>query len=509
MTRAVAIGLDFGTGSARAALIDLDSGAAAAEHTASYRTGARDAGHAGGLDLPANWVVQDPADFVAAAAELLGWAAAAAAGQGAEIAVIGVTATSCTVLPTRRDGTPLLHLPAFAGRPHAYAKLWKHHAAEPYARRIGAARPDFLRRYDMRTSSEWSLAKAWQVMEEDPGLWAATERWIDLGDWLVWQLTGTERRSASQAGCKNHWQPDQGGYPAAAALDAIAPGLASWRDRLAPPSPLGTLAGPLTRAWQAATGIGPRVPVAVAVVDAAAAVPGSDVATPGIFVAAIGTSTCHMSLSAAPVAVPGIESTVFGGAINGLFDYCTGQPATGDMFGWLAGLLARYGKATTGEIFAALLAELDPDAAPSPVAVMDSWNGCRTPLGRDDLGGRIAGLTMTTTPADIYRAMLEAAAMGMRYAHGLHARIGPLDEIRVTGGMARFPAVMQLYADVIGQPLNANPTGLGSARGAAILAAAGLGHAVPAALGYTCYTPRAPERYAARYADYVAQIARA
>lgn len=509
MTRAVAIGLDFGTGSARAVLIDLDSGRAVAEHAALYRTGALDAGHPGGLDLPANWVIQDPADFVAAAAELLGWSAGAAAGQGAEIAVIGVTATSCTVLPTRRDGTPLLHLPAFAGRPHAYAKLWKHHAAEPYARRISAARPDFLSRYDMRTSSEWSLAKAWQVLDEDPELWAATERWIDLGDWLVWQLTGTERRSASQAGCKNHWQPDQGGYPTAAALDAIAPGLSSWRDRLAPPFPLGTLAGPLTPAWREATGIAPGVEVAVAVVDAAAAVAGSDVTTPGTLVAAVGTSTCHMSLSAAPVAVPGIESTVFGGAMNGLFDYCTGQPATGDMFAWLTGLLTRYGGATTSEVFAALLAELDPAADPSPVAVMDWWNGCRTPLGRDDLGGRIANLTMTTTPADLYRAMLEAAAMGMRYAHGLHARIGPLGEIRVTGGMARFPAIMQLYADVIGQPINANPTGLGSARGAALLAAGGIGRDVPPALGYTPYTPRAAERYAARYAGYVTEIDRA
>jgi len=509
MTRAVAIGLDFGTGSARAVLIDLDTGAAVAEHAAAYRSGPRDAAHGGPLHLPPRWVVQDPADFVAAAAELLAWSAGAAAGQGAEVAVIGVTATSCTVLPTRRDGTPLLQLSAFAERPHAYAKLWKHHAAAPYARRISAARPDFLRRYDMRTSSEWSLAKAWQVMDEDPELWAATERWIDLGDWLVWQLTGTELRSASQAGCKTHWQPDQGGYPAAAALEAIAPGLGSWREKLAPPQPLGTLAGSLTREWQRITGLGPGVRVAVAVVDAAAAVPGSDVTTPGVLVAAVGTSTCHMSLSVAPVAVPGIESTVFGGAMNGLFDYCTGQPATGDMFGWLAGLLTRYGGAATGEVFDALLASLDPAGPPSPVAVMDWWNGCRTPLGRDDLGGRIAGLSMTTEPADIYRAMLEAAAMGMRYAHALHAQIGPLDEIRVTGGMARFPAIMQLYADVIGQPLNANPTGLGSARGAAILAATGIGRTVPAALGYTLYSPRAPERYAARYADYVAEIARA
>ena len=192
--------------------------------------------------------------------------------------------------------------------------------------------------------------------------------------------------------------------------------------------------------------------------------------------------------------------------MNGLFDYCTGQPATGDMFAWLPA--SSPATAATARVFAAC-SPGSTRRGPEPVAVMDWWNGCRTPLGRDDLGGRIANLTMTTTPADLYRAMLEAAAMGMRYAHGLHARIGPLGEIRVTGGMARFPAIMQLYADVIGQPINANPTGLGSARGAALLAAGGIGRDVPPALGYTPYTPRAAERYAARYAGYVTEIDRA
>src|SRR5690606_37289497 len=143
-------------------------------------------------------------------------------------------------------------------------------------------------------------------------LWAATERWIDVGDWVVWNLFGEEVRSASHAGCKNHWQPDQGGYPDAGSLDAIEPGLSSWLDKLAPPSPIGTSAGGLAPQWQRKTGAPPSARVAVAMVDAAAAVPGSDVRTPGIVVAALGTSTCHLSLSAEPVPVPGIASTVYG-----------------------------------------------------------------------------------------------------------------------------------------------------------------------------------------------------
>lgn len=500
------VGLDFGTGSARAVLIELGTGGAVGEHTALYRTGVMDAASAPAMHLAPRSAIQDPADFLHAARELLQWAAQAAAELGLEIAAIGVSATSCTVLPTLRDGTPLLHTAPFAGRPHAYAKLWKHHAADGYARRITAARPDFLQRYDNQTSAEWSLAKAWQTMEEDPQLWAATERWIDAGDWIVWQLSGGEMRSASHAGCKNHWQPDHGGYPTVGSLEAIQPGLGSWLDRLGPPVAVGTLAGPLTRQWQAATGIPSTARVAVAMVDAEAAVPGSDVTTPGVLVAAVGTSTCHLSLSARPHQVPGIESMAYGAAVGGLYDYCTGQPATGDMLAWLAGLLTRYSQSTTADVFNALIGELDSTTGPGPLSIMDWWSGCRTPLGRPDLGGLIGNITTTTTPGDIYRAMLEAAAMGMRCALDLHRRVGPIHEIRVTGGLARFPAIMQLYADIIGQPVRANTTVLGSARGVAVTAAAGAGHAVPAGIGYRDYEPRGSERYAARYDQYIAHV---
>lgn len=509
MTGAATLGLDFGTGSARVVIVDLTTGGVIGEHAVGYRTGFFDNTTAPDMNLAPNSAIQDPADFIDAAEKLLNWAARSARDLGFEVRTIGVSATSCTILPASRDGTPLLHTPVFAGRPHAFAKLWKHHAADGFAQRITAARPSFLGRYNNQTSSEWSLAKAWQTMAEDPALWEATERWIDAGDWIVWQLTGRETRSASHAGCKNHWQPDLGGYPEAASLEAIQPGLGSWLDKLASPYPVDTSAGPLTRRWQKATGIGATALVGVAMVDAEAAVPGSDVNTPGILVAAAGTSTCHMSLSAQPTQVAGIESLVHGGAVDGLYDYCTGQAASGDMLAWLSRMLAFGRSASPEAVLDTLVRELERSASPSPIQVMDWWNGCRTPLGRADLGGIIANIRTTTAPVDIYRAMLEAGAMGMRYAYGLHCQAGPIHEVRITGGMARFPAIMQIYADILGQTVRANSTVLGSARGAAISAAKAARWVVPASLGYTDYEPRQNERYAEHYERYSQRLEQA
>jgi L-ribulokinase len=346
-------------------------------------------------------------------------------------------------------------------------------------------------------------------MEEDPELWDATEKWIDVGDWIVWNLTGREVRSASFAGCKNHWQPDRGGFPDSRCLETIQLGLSSWLDKLAEPRPVGTTVGPLTPQWQQTTGIPPTARVAVGMVDAEAAVVGSDVDTSGVLVAVMGTSTCHLSLFSRAVHIPGIESTVYGAAVDGLYDYCTGQAATGDMLAWFAGLLAHRSKSTIQEIFTTLIGELDSAAGPSPVAAMDWWNGCRTPLGRADLGGILANLTTTTTPVEIYRAMLESAAMGMRCARDLHKEVGPLHEIRVTGGIARFPTIMQLYADVIGETIRANPTGLGSARGAAVSAAIGTGWQMVQSVGYSDYEPRDSERYMDRYRWYTRRVEQA
>lgn len=502
MYRTATVGLDFGTGSARALIVDTATGHAIGEKVVNYRRGVRDSAHSQRCELPPQWVIQEPADFTDAARDLLRWVAIFASESDCDIPAIGVTATSCTVLPTQADGEPLLHSDEFSDDLHAYVKLWKHHAAYPYAAQISASGESFLQRYSSKTSAEWSLAKALQTMEEAPRLWAKTVRWIDVADWLVWRLTGVESRSASIAGCKNHWQPDAGGYPTASSLERIYDGASSWLDKLSAPMPLGTVAGQLTTAWRNEVGLRSAPMVSVGIVDAQAAVLGSDVCDPGTLVVVAGTSTCHVSLSSEAALVPGVESVVYGGAINGQYDYVTGQPATGDMLAWFTSLLGHYGGTPQSGIFASLNEALRSSQGPSPVQVIDWWSGNRTPLARPDLRGSIRELSITSTADEIYRAMVESSAMGVRAALELHRQAGRIERIRFTGGLAAYPEIMQVYADVLSEPLHVHPCQQGSARGAALWAANAIGQAIAYEPDCTVYDPVEPHRYDASYRHY-------
>ncbi len=502
MSRRFSVGLDFGTDSARALLVEVDTAAEVDSTVHRYQHGVLEHTMPSGDPLPPRWALQHPQDYLDALADLLAWSACQSARLGGEVLAIGVSFTSCTVLPTTTTGTPLAMLPRFENNPHAYAKLWKHHAAEPYARRITRDRPSFLERYDWHTSSEWSLAKAWQTMVEAPEVWAAADRWIDAGDWLVWQLVGHERRSASQAGYKNHWQPSGGGYPSHAALDALHPGLSGWRDKLDGPYPLASRAGTLTGTWARRVELSDKIPVAVAAVDSAAAVPGTDVRGEGVLVVVLGTSTCHLSLSRHAHPAPGVESVVAGGAVPGFYDYSTGQSATGDMLGWLVRTLAWAG-AREDALFDRLNRGLTSLPGPTGVSVLDWWNGCRTPLADATLTGRIEGLKTTTSPLQIYAAMLESAAYGTRLALELHERVnGTITEIRATGGLAQQPAIMQRYADVLGRQVRASTTRHGSARGAACYGAVAAGVELPQTLRFNDYEPEDAERYQPAYQRY-------
>jgi L-ribulokinase len=495
--------LDFGTGSARALVVDTATGQSLGEQVVGYPRGARDAASHGGLSLPPRWVIQQPDDFLQAARALLRWLGTFAAGRDLRIAAIAVSATSCTVLPCLADGTPMTALAEFADEKHAWVKLWKHHAAARYADRVTESGAPFLQRYDGRTSAEWSLAKAMETMDGAPGLWRTTERWIDVADWIGWNLCGAEVRSASIAGCKNRWQPDRGGFPDAEDLESIGPGVSSWLDKLTEPRPLGTVAGPLAGEWRREFGGSAEAPsVGVGVVDAQAAVLGADVTEPGTLVVVAGTSTCHLSLAKRAVAVPGIESVVLGGAVNGLFDYVTGQPATGDMLAWFVGLVGRGGGAGAESVFSSLNRSLLESDGPSPVSVLDWWSGNRTPLARTDLSGVISGLSTTSTAEQIYRGMVEASAMGLRRALELHRTVGPITRIRITGGLSAHPAIMQIYANVLGEQVEVHPCQHGSARGAALWAAAGVGHEVSQPPRVTAYDPVGSEAYVERYAEY-------
>jgi len=464
------IGIDFGTESARAVLVDTATGDEVATAVHPYRHGVLDRALPRGTRLGPDWALQHPGDWLEALEALLRQMAAAG---GDEVAGIGVDFTSCTLLPVRAGGTPLALEEAFRDRPHAWPMLWKHHAAQPYADRINASGWEGLRWYGGRTSSEWLWAKVWQVIEEAPDVFAAADRFIEGGDWIVWQLVGREVRSACQAGYKAHWQPGEG-YPPATLLQRLHPGLPAVLDRLGPPQPLGTPAGGLTRAWASRTGLRAGVPVAVAIIDAHAAVPAVGVADSGRLVAIVGTSTCHMILGEQRHPVPGISGVVRDGILPGFYGYEAGQVSVGDMFEWFVQTygVPRYGDQTTA--FARLEAEA-ASLAPgeSGLLALDWWNGCRTPLVDADLSGVLLGLTLATRPAEIYRALLEATAFGTRLVLDTFEEGGiAIREIHACGGAAsKSPLLLQLYADVTGRPLYAYDVPHASALGAAVYGA--------------------------------------
>ncbi|GHB67138.1 ribulokinase [Streptomyces cirratus] len=480
------VGVDFGTLSGRAVVVRVRDGEEVGSAVHAYPHGVIE--HelpTTGRTLPPDWALQHPDDW----REVLRTAVpAAVAASGIDpAAVIGIATdfTACTVLPVRADGTPLAET-ALGVRPHAWPKLWKHHAAQSQADRINhLARQraeKWLPRYGGRISAEWQYAKALQLLEEDPETYAATERWIEAADWIVWQLTGVETRNACTAGYKGIHQ--DGHYPSEDYLAALHPGFADFaRTRLEHPlSPLGSRAGSLTAEAAAWTGLPEGIAVAAGNVDAHVAAPAAQAVENGQLLAIMGTSTCHVVNGPVLADVPGICGVVDGGIIEGAYGYEAGQSAVGDIFAWWLrqGVPADYlaEAENTGEDLHQLLSR---KIAGQPVGghglvALDWMNGNRSTLVDHHLSGVIVGLTLATRPEEVYRALLEATAFGTRtIVDALEQGGVPVTEFVVTGGLRKNPLLMQIYADVLRRPVSLAESAQGPALGSAIHAAVAAG----------------------------------
>ncbi|HVJ43342.1 MAG TPA: ribulokinase [Dongiaceae bacterium] len=474
------IGLDFGTESARGVLLDATTGAAAASHVHAYRHGVMTTQLPNGRKLPRDWALQHAPDYTEAAQAVL-----AALGKGREIRSIGLDFTASTPLPSLADGTPLSLL--YPDEPHAYVKLWKHHAAKPWADRITAAKPDFLRHYSNRTSSEWVLAKAGQIADEAPAIWQSAERFIEAGDWLVWQLTGVEARSKCQAGYKVHYQEPQG-YPV-----GVVPGL---NEKLAPPLSIGEAAGELSPAWRAKTGIEGPATVAVAVIDAHAVMPAVAATQPGVIVGALGTSACYMLLDRSCKDIPGIEGAVLDGAISGLWCYESGQAAFGDVLAWFIRNFPRGAdEAASFAAYNEAAAKLPKDEI-RPIAI-DWWNGCRVPLGDSALTGLMVGMSLHHTAVDLYHSLMEALCFGARRIVDTFTDGGAaVERVILTSGIAeRNPLLMQMMADVLGREIEVPSISNATAIGAAIHGAVAAGLVADYDSGAALFGAKTVRRY--------------
>jgi len=482
---AYVVGVDFGTLSARALVVRVSDGAEAGTAVREYTHGVIDR-ELRGRELPPDWALQDPGDYTEALSVTVPAAIRDAGIDPGQVIGVATDFTASTCMPVLAAGTPLCQLPHLTGRPHAYPKLWKHHAAQPQADRINAAaherREKWINRYGGKISSEWQFAKALQVLDEDPEMYQLADRWIEAADWIIWQLCGTETRNACTAGYKGIFQDGQ--YPSRDYLAALDPRFASFAaDKLAHPiSPLGGLAGRLTPAAAALTGLPEGIAVAVGNVDAHVTLPAAGSCAPGTMVAIMGTSTCHVMNGTGLAEVPGMCGVVDGGIVAGLWGYEAGQSGVGDIFSWFTrnGVPGEFADQARRR-GVSLPQLLDEQAAAQPpgangLIALDWENGNRSVLVDAGLSGAIVGLTLATTAPEIYRALLEATAFGTRLiVETFNASSVPVTEFVVAGGLIKSAPLMQIYADVLRRPLSVIGSDQGPALGSAIHAAVAAG----------------------------------
>jgi L-ribulokinase len=497
---ACVVGVDFGTLSGRAVVIRVADGAELGSAVHDYANAVIERElPATGKSLPPQWALQDPDDWLEVLRRAVPAAVHAAGIASDQVIGIATDFTASTPLPVLADGTPLCRLPDLADRPHAYPKLWKHHAAQAQADRINAVAAErdepWLARYGGRISSEWEFAKALQVLEEDPEIYARMDRWVEGADWIVWQLCGEETRNTCTAGYKAIFQ--DGGYPSEDYVRALDERFADFvTDKIGGPlADLGTRAGGLTAQAAEWTGLPEGIAVAVGNVDAHVTAPAARAVEPGQMLMIMGTSTCHVMNGDELAEVPGMCGVVDGGIVPGLWGYEAGQTGVGDIFAWLVdnAVPPRYHDEARerGLDVHGYLSELagQQEVGQHGLIALDWNNGNRSVLVDHDLSGLIIGLTLSTRAEDVYRALIEATAFGTRKiietfeASGLQVR-----ELFVAGGLLRNPVIMQIYADVTRHALHLIDSDQGPALGSAMHAAVAAGaypdiHAASAAMG--------------------------
>lgn len=485
--RALVVGVDFGTLSGRALVVRVADGAELGSAVHPYAHGVVDDRlPTTGVRLPPDWALQVPSDYIDVLRNAVPEAIRSSGADRDEVIGIATDFTACTMVPTTEDGIPLCELAQFAGRPHSYVKLWKHHAAQGQADRINdlaAERGEsWLARYGGLISSEWEFAKGLQILEEDPEVYAAMKHWVEAADWIVWQLTGSYSRNACTAGYKGIRQ--DGKYPSHEFLAELNPDFADFvSDKVDwPIIDLGDRAGSLSARAADWTGLPEGIAVAAGNVDAHVTNPAGQAIEPGQMVAIMGTSTCHTMNSDQLHEVQGMCGVVDGGITKGLWGYEAGQSGVGDIFGWFVQTSVPESYVAEARSRGIGVHELLTEKASAQqvgehgLLALDWHSGNRSVLVDHELSGLIVGQTLATKPEDIYRALIEATAFGTRtIVEGFSDAGVPVREFVAAGGLIKNALLMQIYADVLNMPLTVVSSEQAPALGSAIHAAVAAG----------------------------------
>ena len=482
------LGTDFGTLSARSVLVDIATGAVEAEAVWNYSHGVMDETLPCGRTLPVNFALQHPADYTEALQKTIPAVLEKAGASPEAVLGMGIDFTACTLIPLDEKGSPLCFSEKYEANPHAYVKLWKHHAAQKEADEINALAASrgetWLSSYGGKISCEWALPKILQILREDPALYADTARFSEAADWLSFVLTGTESHSSAFAGYKALWNAEAG-YPSNEFFEALDPGLSGivgtkLSERILG---MGEAAGVLNEQGAALTGLLPGTCVAVPAIDAHAAMPALNLTEEGDLMVIVGTSACHLVNGSKGVPVAGTCGYVKGGVIPGTYTFEAGQAGVGDIFDWFVrnGVPGEYRQQAeaAGKNLHALLREKAEALRPgqSGLLALDWLSGNRSTLVDSDLTGMILGMTLQTKPEEIYRAWIESTAYGLRMIVEQYEKSGiPVRSICAAGGIAlKDPMMMQIYADVLHRPIDISGSTQAGALGSAIYASVACG----------------------------------
>lgn len=477
------IGIDFGTLSGRAVLMDAENGREIASHTVEYAHGVMDVSLPSGKKLPPNYALQHPADYIDVLEQTAKSVIENSGISADDILGIGIDFTSCTLIAVDKNMQPLCFNEKYNDEPHAYVKLWKHHGAQPEADEITALARQrgekWLPYFGSKISSEWVLPKVLETLRQAPEVFDDTYRFLEAGEWITYLLCGNEVHNPNLAGFKNLWTKEYG-FPDNDYFSALDPRLSGIMGTKISKNieKMSDLAGRLNAFGSKLTSLNEGCAVSMPVIDAHSAIPALNMIRDGDMTLTIGTSAGYLLNTAESITVNGICATVGDGLIDGLYTHEAGQCAVGDIFAWFTHncIPESYEKEARerGISIHKLLREKANALRPgeSGLIALDWNNGNRSVLDNGDLSGMIIGLTLQTRPEEIYRALIEAVAFGTKVIFDRFEESGAkISNVCAAGGIAqKDEMMMQIYADVLGRPIRIAGTTQACARGAAIMA---------------------------------------
>lgn len=488
MEKKYSIGVDYGTQSGRAVLVDVVNGEVVAQATKIYTHGVMDEFLPDGTKLGPDWAIEHPADYLEVLEVTIPAVLKESGVNPADVIGLAIDFTACTMLPVDKEGTPLCFQEELKSVPHAWLKLWKHHAAQPQANKLNQIATqrgeDFLARYGGKISSEWMIPKIMQILEEAPEIYDRTDRFMEATDWVTLKMTGVEARNSCTAGYKALWHK-QKGYPSKEFFKALDVRLENVvEDKLSTDiHSLGEKAGELTAEMAAKIGLLPGTAVGVANVDAHVSLPAVGITEPGKMLMIIGTSTCDILLGTEEKIVPGMCGVVEDGVLPGFFGYEAGQSCVGDHFEWFVKSCVPAAYFDEAEKLGISIHQFLTEKASqlavgeSGLLALDWWNGNRSCLVDVDLTGMMLGMTLTTKPEEMYRALIEATAYGKKMIIETFENSGvPINELYACGGISKKNSMMmQIYADVTNKEIFIGASDQTPALGAAMFGAVAAG----------------------------------